>query len=252
MLKDLLDGLADIFIPGMDISFSGISAYRQCPFKYNLIYREGWRGAPTPFTSLGLSIHRALEEFHSSKADSFEALTDCYDKNWKNEGFSSPQETQEFFDKGLRMLKNYYDEQAAAKSEILFIEKSFKFRLGRNHIIGIIDRIDRHPDGAYEVIDYKTNLQIWEQEKADSDLQLTIYGIACERALGIKPDVLSYYFLAHNKKIITQRNAKQIAEAEKLIESVTRDIYGENFKPDTAFCTKCDFRKRCKFSIAKN
>ena len=252
MIKNFLEGLSGLFIPGMDISFSRITAYQQCPFKYNLKYRENWKTAPTPFTSLGLSIHRALEEFHSSKSDSFDDLLDCYNKNWKNQGFASAQETQEFFDKGLRMLKNYFDEQMDSKSEILFIEKNFRFRLGRNYIIGIIDRIDKHPDGTHEVIDYKTNLQIWEQEKADTDLQLTLYSLACEKALGFKADILSYYFLAHGKKISAQRTDEQINKAQKLIEEATRKIYREKFEPDTTHCPKCDFRKRCKFSTAKD
>ena len=252
MIKNLLESFADLFIPGMDISFSRITAYQQCPYKYNLIYREQWRAAPTPFTSLGLSIHGALEEFHSTKSGSFDDLLDCYNNKWKNEGFDSAQETQEFFDRGTRMLRNYYDEQAVSKSEIMFIEENFRFKLGRNHIIGIIDRIDKHPDGTHEVIDYKTNLQIWDQEKADNDLQLTLYSLACEKVLGFKADTLSYYFLTHNKKISTHRTDEQIAAAEKLIEETTRKIYRVKFEPNTTNCPKCDFRKKCKFSVSRN
>ncbi|MCX5782791.1 MAG: PD-(D/E)XK nuclease family protein [Elusimicrobia bacterium] len=252
MIKNLLIRLSEIFIPGMDISYSRINAYQLCPFKYNLIYREGWRVSPTPFTSLGLSIHRALEEFHSSRSDNIEFLIDSYNKNWVNVGFSSPQETKEFFDKGLRMLENYFEEQEKSKSEIMFIEKSFRFKLGRNFIIGIIDRIDKNPDGTYELIDYKTHIQLWDQEKADSDLQLTIYSIACEKAFGFNPDILSYYFLAFNTKVSTSRTKEQIRQAGKLIENITRKIYKENFEPNTQHCSKCDFRKKCKFSINKN
>ncbi len=251
MIKDLLTGFADLFIPGMDISYSRINAYRQCPYKYKLIYLDDWKSPPNPFTSLGQSIHRALEEFHALKLYSLEQLLDCYNRSWKNEGFSSAVETQEFFDKGTKMLTNYFKEQEDSKTEILFIEKNFRFKLGRNYIIGIIDRVDKHPDGTYEVIDYKTHQQIWGKEKADSDLQLTIYSLACEKALSFKADTLSYYFLSHNKKVSTSRSKEQLEEAEKLIESVSRDIYKEKFEPDTSYCPKCDFKKKCKFSVFK-
>jgi putative RecB family exonuclease len=117
---------------------------------------------------------------------------------------------------------------------------------------GIIDRIDRHPDGTVEVIDYKTHNEVWDQAKADADLQLSVYYMAARDLLGTPPDLLSYYFLAHGKVVSTHRNAQQIEEALAIISRAREQILSKNFTPNTAVCPRCDFREKCPHSVAKS
>lgn len=246
MLKGLLEKISSLFKkPGMEISFSRINAYQACPYKYKLIYLEGRKVPPNQFIALGLSIHRTLEDYHARKAGSFEELIDSYNKSWVNEGFSAPQQAYEYFEKGRKILENYYRESLNFKSEILHVEKDFIFPVGNNRIRGIIDRVDRHPDGKYELIDYKTHNDIWKQEKADADLQMSLYALACERVLGFKPDFLSYYFLAFGKKVSTSRSKQQLAAALDTARSVAEKIQKGIYAPNKAFCPRCDFKKTC-------
>ena len=245
MFKALINKFLSLFVKtGMEISYSRINAYQACPYKYKLIYIEGKKVPPNQFTSLGLSIHRALDDYHAKKAGSFEELIDSYNKSWKNEGFSSPQQAYEYFEKGRNILENYFRETLNCKTEIIYLEKDFIFPLGKNKVKGIIDRIDRHPDGTYEVIDYKTHKDMWKQEKADADLQMSLYALACEKVFGFKPDLLSFYFLAAGRKVNTTRTKEQINEAVNTAESVAGKIIQGVFTPDTKFCPKCDFKKR--------
>jgi RecB family exonuclease len=216
------------------------------------MYEDGMRIPPNPFVSLGLSVHRALEDFHTRKADSLDELFESYHRSWVNEGFVSPQQTQEFFERGQRMLENYQETYVNSKTEIIYVEKDFMFPLGVHQLRGIIDRIDRHPDGAFEVIDYKTHSEIWKQDKVDSDLQLSLYALACREALGITPDLLSYYFLAHNRKISTQRSEEQLKAAADLVQETAQKIMERRFSPNPGQCPKCDFRKSCVHSAAKD
>ena len=248
MLKEIFNRLSLLFKPGIDISYSRINAYQSCPYKYKIIYIDGRKVQPNQFISLGISIHRTLEKFHSKRSPGFEDLIDAYNSSWANEGFSSPQQAYEFFEKGRRMLEAYYKENLDLKAEVLFVEKDFGFNLGKNRMRGLIDRIDRHPDGAYEVIDYKTHNEVWKQEKADSDLQMSLYAFACERALGFKPNILTYYFLAHGKKVTTTRSNEQIKSAVKTALSAAEKIVRGIFTPDKTFCPKCDFKKTCPHS----
>jgi len=249
MFKSLLDKFVSFFVrPGMEISYSRINAYQSCPYKYKLIYLEGKKAPPNQFTSLGISIHRALDDYHAKKAGSFEELIDSYNKSWKNEGFSSPQQAYEYFEKGRNILENYFRETLNCKSEILYLEKDFIFSAGKNKIKGIIDRIDRHPDGAYEVIDYKTHKDVWKQEKADADLQMSLYALACAKVFGFKPDLLTFYFLASGRKITTMRTKEQLDAALKTAENAAGNILKGAFAPDTHFCPRCDFRKSCPHS----
>jgi putative RecB family exonuclease len=183
--------------------------------------------------------------------ESLNDLLECYNEAWVNDGFTSPQASQEFFEKGERMLVRYWDDNQDRKTEVLFVEKHFAFDLEGVKLRGIIDRIDRYPDGTVEVIDYKTHNEVWDQAKADADLQLSVYHMAAQNLLGSPPNLLSYYFVAHGQKVSTRRNEAQIAEALKIISKAREQILLKNFTPNTAVCHRCDFRQKCPHSIAK-
>lgn len=236
----------------IELSYSKISAYHFCPWKYKLLYVDGQRVPPNPYISLGQSIHRTLEEYHKNKGFTLDELLEVYDQMWVNAGFQNPQQTMLFYDKGRQMLERYFEFSQNRKSEIIAVEKEFKFPVGKRILRGIIDRIDRLPDGTYEVIDYKTHAEMWDQSRIDSDLQLTLYSLGCKNALNIQPSQFSYFFLAHNKVVSTQRTEVQEKQALADFDEIAEKIEKKNFTPNTANCVRCDFRNSCKHSIAKN
>ncbi|MBN1824070.1 MAG: PD-(D/E)XK nuclease family protein [Endomicrobiales bacterium] len=240
-----------LFGPGLEISYSRINAYRTCPQKYRLQYIEGKRVPPNPYISFGISIHKTLEDFHLKKNGDIDDLFESYDTCWVNEGFVSPHQAHEYFEKGRKLLENYWQDNVNLKSEVLYVEKEFSFPVGRNAMRGIIDRIDRHPDGQYEVIDYKTHSELWDQKKADADLQMSIYALACKKAIGIEPGYFSYYFLSHGTKVNTNRTDEQLEDALRTAKDVIEKVRRGVFTPNTGHCPKCDFRKSCPHSAAK-
>src|SRR3989344_2471201 len=66
----------------LELSYSKISAYRFCPWKYKLLYHDGRRVPPNPHISLGQSVHKALEEFHKREGKTLDELLEAYDKVW--------------------------------------------------------------------------------------------------------------------------------------------------------------------------
>ena len=247
MLKYFFNIANSFLRKGVEISYTRVNTYKTCPIKYKLVFEDGMRVQPNPSISLGQSMHRTLEDFHARKADGLDELMDSYNQSWVNEGFVSPQQAQEFYEKGNRMLAKYWEEHLNSRTEIMFVEKDFRIPLGRDFLRGIIDRIDRHPDGAYEVIDYKTHAEKWQQDRVDSDLQLSVYALACSRAFGFVPKLLSYYFLAHNCKISTTRSPEQLEETVKVLEDAAAKISRRQYTPNFAHCPKCDFKKSCSF-----
>ncbi len=236
------------------ISYSKLSAFIFCPFKYKLIYVNDWKVQPTPHISLGQTVHKVLEEFHKRKLSTIDELFSLYDELWVNLGFENAAETVEFYESGRKMLVDYLSWEDSRKREGIVtasVEKEFEFNLGRHKIKGIIDRIDRYPNGSYEVIDYKTHRAEWSTERLENDLQLAIYSMGSKKALGIAPSKLSYLFLNQNKYLSVVKTSKHEREAKRIILDVAGKITGEEFVPNTKNCGRCDFRQKCPQSVEK-
>ena len=149
------------------------------------------------------------------------------------------------------VLKNFWDTYGKYPPKKISTEHNFKSEIGKYPFIGIIDRIDEYEDGTRELVDYKTHKIIWEQEKVDNDLQLSLYCYACKVALGFIPDRIAIYFLSHNKKVYTTRNEEQINNAIKLSVEVAEKINNNEFEPNKDKCAYCDFKSSCKYSSLK-
>jgi putative RecB family exonuclease len=241
---------ADKLMEGLELSYTKVNAYQACPFKYKLLFVDGWRIGPNPYIALGLSVHRALEAFYKKQGKTAEALLESFDDNWLNEGFESPQQVLEFYEKGQNMLKNYWEIEKTSGSATIFLEKTFEMPIGKNRLFGTIDRIDQKPGGTYEIIDYKTHSQLWPQEKVDNDLQLSLYAFAADKVFSLKPLDLKIYFLAHGVKIKTTRTSAQIDSALNYVNTVAEKILNKSFEPNLEHCLFCDFKNKCAKSKA--
>ena len=71
--------------------------------------------------------------------------------------FTSEQTTlARAYAKAERTLARFHNEEFSRRSRVIGVEKEFIWTLGSHEVRGMIDRIDQGPDGAYELIDYKT------------------------------------------------------------------------------------------------
>lgn len=235
----------------MEISYSRLRVYLECPYKYKLVFVDGKRVPLTPSSSLGLSLHRALECFHRKDAGSLEDLLDCYDDRWLGAGYPD-EETKELWNlKGRRILERYHVAEQDRRSEILGVEREFIYPLGRHTVRGMVDRIDRLPDGRYEVIDYKTHLDLKTEEQAADDLQLRFYALGVEESLAIEASLVTLHYVAAGKKVSIPYEGKGEEELRALIERSADLIEAGDFRPNTSFCPSCDFRLTCPHSTRR-
>jgi len=233
------------------ISYSRVNAYLFCPYKYKLVYLDNFRIPVNVDITFGRIIHKTLERFHSEEKPSYDMLFECYDNAWKNDGFVDPQQIFEYYKRGQQMLENYYGSFRNSNTEVLYVEKTFDTNIGKYKFVGIIDRIDKYPDGTYEVMDYKTHVKVWRPERVNKDLQLSFYAYACKNVFGFNPDKISIYFLSENKKIYIKKSQNEICDAIDIAIKTSENITAENFDPDISKCQICDFKLKCKFSAYK-
>ncbi|MDR3048630.1 MAG: PD-(D/E)XK nuclease family protein [Elusimicrobiota bacterium] len=231
------------------ISYSRVNAYIFCPFRYKLIYIDNLHTPVNSDISFGHTIHKTLEQFHSQKGKTWNFLMECYDDSWKSGGFLTPISAFEYYLRGQKMLSNYFNSFKQSDAEILYTEKNFDANIGKYKFVGIIDRIDKYPDGTYEIMDYKTHSKVWNQEKVDKDLQLTFYAYACKTIFGFNPDRICIYFLSQNKKVYTARTQQDIENAINISMTAAEKIAEENWTPNRSHCQQCDFKYKCRNSI---
>ncbi len=237
---------------GVEISYSQLRAYLNCPWLYKLRYIKGRRVSLTPPASLGLSIHGALETFHAKKGADFEALLDAFEERWVHKGYASAVEQMEWHRKGEEILKTYWECESKSASRIVGVEREFVFPLENHKVRGKIDRIDQRPDGSYEVVDYKTHLDVASEEVTAADLQLRIYALAARHSLKLKPAWLSFYYVAAGGKVTVPYDGSGERELKALLAGVADEIASEReSEPDRTFCPKCDYRTICPRSAAE-
>jgi len=116
---------------------------------------------------------------------------------------------------------------------------------------GKIDRVDRVGD-AIHIIDYKTGATSLTQKQADSDLQLSIYGLAAtsipEPPFNKKPEKvkLSLMYFDNPQTVTTTRTKEQLEEAKKEIADYKKQIEESDFKCSKGFlCRTCEYKLFC-------
>lgn len=240
------------------LSYSQINTYQQCPLKYRFRYIERRPTKPSPHLAFGNTIHDTLRDFHKEfdpKRASLEDLLNLYEKNWVAEGYESKEQEEEFRREGERMLRDYYQEAIKNPNLPLHLEEGFKFRMGDCEIWGKIDRIDRLPDGEWEIIDYKAGKRrIKEVEleadlnllKVDENFQLSLYYLGCKEKFNKVPEKVSLYYLKNNQKLSTTRRPEQLKDVERIVGEVAAKIREKRFEARKgALCPWCDYKEIC-------
>ncbi|HOW90493.1 MAG TPA: PD-(D/E)XK nuclease family protein, partial [Elusimicrobiales bacterium] len=191
------------FSDPFELNYSKVRAYLTCPFLYKYVYLDRKYPPHTPFSSLGISVHRALARYHSGAREKrgIGDLLSAYDDSWHHQGFATPQQTLEFYRDGRRILENYW-RAAGAGDGTMFTEKDFDFPFERWRVRGTIDRVDRLPDGkGCAIIDYKMGFEKRTREALAGDLQLSIYAIGLGRNFGLEVRELSWMMLIQGERI---------------------------------------------------
>jgi DNA helicase-2/ATP-dependent DNA helicase PcrA len=238
----------------VELSFSRYRIYRECPWKYKLQFVDRRRAPMDAPSSLGVSLHRALERFHRARATELSELLEFYESEFLRSGYKDAAERDQWFEKGRRILKKYIEAEQSRRTEVLGNEREFIYPLGKHTVRGMIDRIDKRPDGKIEVIDYKTRFEIGGSDPLPaevSDLQLRFYALGVKECFGYEPALLTIHYLAAGK---TETKPYDPSGEEALKADMLRVadlIERQQYPPDTSFCPRCVYRSDCSYSAAK-
>jgi DNA helicase II / ATP-dependent DNA helicase PcrA len=234
----------------LSLSASDLSLYLTCPLKYKFARVFGIPQEPTINQRFGILIHNVLERFHKeppeSDEDGLRQLTNLFETGWRRTGFGATDDELQFRDRAREALRLYWERERVAEGEPVWLERKFDFKVGEHHVRGRVDRVDRLPDGDYELIDYKTGERRTEAE-LESDLQLALYRLAAREAWEVEASTGSYYYVLDADKVPAPTRPDDAERVERTVLQVGEGILGQDFepRPSPAVCSWCDYRLIC-------
>ncbi len=234
----------------LSLSASDLSLYLTCPLKYKFARVFGIPQEPTINQRFGILIHNVLERFHKDPPgegeDGLRRLNELFETGWRRTGFGATDDELQFRDRAREALRLYWERERVAEGEPVWLEKKFDFKVGEHHVRGRVDRVDRLPDGDYELIDYKTGERRTEAE-LENDLQLALYRLAAREAWEIEASSGSYYYVLDADKVAAPSKPDDAERVERTVLQVGEGILDQDFepRPSPAVCGWCDYRLIC-------
>jgi hypothetical protein len=233
LLKEIKDKklLTIDYATQKSISYSQLSMFNECPKKWSLQYKEGYKQFTSSIhTVFGTAFHETLQHYlttfyekSGAEADRIntselleENLREEYKKQYKsnnNQHFVTPEELREFYEDGVEIIREL------SKSKGRYFSKRGW------HLVGIelpltlnphskfpnimfqayLDVVLYHePTNKIKIIDIKTSKQGWsarEKSNEQKQLQLVIYKKYFSEVYGIPQDNIEIEFLIVKRKI---------------------------------------------------
>jgi putative RecB family exonuclease len=245
-------------------SHSRLSCFENCPkqFEYRYIQKieidtEGIEAF------LGKRVHEILERLYHHVArhrhpPSLAQVQERFRKDWrlhwhdKIEIVRKESPPDFYLQQGERCLENYYrSEYPFDTGETVALEQRISVQLddeGQYLARGIIDRITKRGDGAYEIHDYKTSGSLPQRRRLDQDRQLGLYQIGLEQTFTDAKEVeLIWHYMTFNRTIRSRRSVAQLdtlrAETIALIDKIeAADTFPAKPGP---LCSWCGYREIC-------
>ena len=252
----------DLVEPPDWFSYSAFDAFERCPRQYAFRYICRLPAdQPRPAMDFGSAAHGAFETFTRERRERLARgeqppdradLARCYDAAWARTSLPAEADAETWRRRAEPMLDLFWAAESAHQAETVGEELRFRLRIQLDpdaHVVvtGFIDRVDRLPSGAVELIDYKTG-QAGQSQEAESSLQLSIYALACRDALDLGlPERVTLYAVEQGQRASAQHTDAVLDTLRADLASRARQIRGSDFSPTPSqrSCGWCDFTALC-------
>ena len=240
----------DPFIPrrgeGLMLSASDIDTYRLCPLKYKFARVFRIPQEPTIHQRFGIAVHQVLERFHTTGGGTREELMELFEISWRRGGFGDTDDEQQWRQRARDALERYWELDRRSESEPVWFERSFSFHIGPHLLRGRVDRVDRHPDGSYELIDYKTGKAKTEEDLRE-DLQLSIYQMGARESWQLETSAQSYMYVLTGERVPVEHSEGELQRVRATVSEIADGIMQQEFEPTPSeeICSFCDYRIIC-------
>ncbi|MFL5851817.1 MAG: ATP-dependent helicase [Solirubrobacteraceae bacterium] len=242
----------EAFLPrrgaGLVLSASDVETYLTCPLKYKFARVFRIPQEPTVNQRFGILVHQVLERYHAVGAESktLAELLGLLEAGWRRGGFGDSDEERQLRAKAIEALSRYHERFQSEPADPVWLERAFAFKLGDHLVRGRVDRVDRLPDGGFELIDYKTG-RPKSAAQLKSDVQLSLYAVGAREAWQLDAAQQAYYYVLDDAKVPVERSAEDRDWVTDTVLEVADGIMSQGFEPTPSYaaCSVCDYRIVC-------
>ncbi|MBL8088298.1 MAG: PD-(D/E)XK nuclease family protein [Chthonomonas sp.] len=247
------------------LSPSKISTFLACPHKFYWTYlNEMGRYflRSKSYFSFGTSLHRVLQRFHDSGDSGVQTASQAaaaLEEGWIDAGYQTPEQMMEAQGEGKVILESYIENFNALNPEAtpLLIEKMLRYDMGDFVLRGKLDRLDEHPDGLLEIVDYKSGRTEVTADEIEDDLAMSVYQLLVKRNYPNRPVTATIIALRTLAKASASLDDARLAEFEQDILKIGQTILefesreAGTKEPSTipqskSLCASCDFLSLCQ------
>jgi len=245
----------------VNLSFTALENYNECPFKYKLLNELGFDFSQKKEIDDGIFIHSALEIINKKiKANDNEYIGDrqageTVERLFKKANLKFKEEQPEKYDAKLKSITEdvikYYREVG---NDLTIIDSEYPFYIkDKNYSFsGIVDLIYKK-DGKMGILDYKNTSLVSKKYLDKYRKQLHFYVMALcgenQEFEGHKIDEIQIYAIKYkkgNKLFAFDINWEYIDELKEELRITAEKIKNGEFEADCEDCRDCSYRKICK------
>lgn len=243
-------------IEDMIWSFSRVSAFGSCPYRWYLSYIRGCRDIDKFYASYGSFMHGIIERYYKGEIEKGDMVTEFLLGFSENVKGIRPKASvvQSYIESGTDYLRNF----APFPFHPIGVEKRVEFEIEGIPFTGYIDFLGEK-DGDYYIIDNKSrNLKprSRREKPTKSDLmldemlrQLYLYSAAVEQEYGKLPKALCFNCFKNNTFIEEEFSLERYEEAKKwAVDEIHKIENSEEFEANPEFfkCIYiCGVSNRC-------
>ena len=254
---------------------SSIKQYLFCPraFYYKLVQKiqPAYRNASAVH---GTIIHRMIHLLQTvawklDPAELYPKLLEEVESEEQSPIFWKNGQIDAYVQEAVEMIEGYRSKEYNQGADVIQSEDTFQEKLGwAGWFSGTIDQVRKHPDGSYELVDFKTSQFQPCQAFLDTDYQFGIYAYALWKGKWkIPPENLTitwYHLRDHipykrnckggqvgeergDPRRSTTRTRKQLSEMKRDVSKIASMIRQQKFprNPNYSSCPFCPYSTEC-------
>ena len=254
---------------------SSIKQYLFCPrsFYYKLVQKiqPAYRNASAVH---GTVIHKLIYNLHMKDwdldpAEQYPKLLQAEEAKESVPIFWKTGQLEGYIKEAGEIINGYRTKEYNQNANVILSEDTFLQKIGwAGWFSGTIDQVRKHPDGVFELVDFKTSQFNPCQAFLDTDYQFGIYGYSLWKGrLKIPPEKLKinwYHLRDHipykrnckggqageergDPRRSTSRSRQQMNEMKRDLSKIASQIRQKKFprNPSYSSCPLCPYSKDC-------